>query len=219
MLLLDEPTAVLAPAEAEELLRVVRAFTTGGGAAVLITHKLDEALGAADRVTVLRQGEVVFTGRWRGRRRRTLAGAMIGEGGRSLPRAPWPITGTPGSAPTAGPRPGVAEDVELLRDGARALPCGMLRSVFGAGEIVGIAAVEGNGQRELLRAVAGRLQPLGGKLSVAGPVGYMPEDRTTEGLILEMTLTENVVLGSRADEPWLRRGRIDWGVARARTRR
>ena len=62
ILLLDEPTAVLAPGEADELLRVVRSFAAEGGAAVLITHKLDEALAAADRVTVLRRGEVVFNG-------------------------------------------------------------------------------------------------------------------------------------------------------------
>jgi simple sugar transport system ATP-binding protein len=68
ILLLDEPTAVLAPAEADELLRVVRAFTETGGSAVLITHKLDEVLRAADRVTVLRQGAVTYAGPWRGRR-------------------------------------------------------------------------------------------------------------------------------------------------------
>jgi general nucleoside transport system ATP-binding protein len=82
---------------------------------------------------------------------------------------------------------------------------------------VGIAGVEGSGQRELLRAVAGRIAPRGGKLSVAAPIGYVPEDRSTEGLILELTLTENVVLGSRTDEPCLRRGRVDWAAARART--
>jgi ABC-type uncharacterized transport system ATPase subunit len=77
--------------------------------------------------------------------------------------------------------------------------------------------VEGNGQRELLRAVAGRLLPIRGKLEVAGPVAFIPEDRTTEGLIPELTLTENVVLGSRPGDPWLGRGRIDWGLARQRT--
>ncbi|MGH7527721.1 MAG: ATP-binding cassette domain-containing protein, partial [Gemmatimonadales bacterium] len=86
-----------------------------------------------------------------------------------------------------------------------------------AGEIVGVAAVEGNGQRELLRAVAGRIQPLRGRLEVADPVGFVPEDRTTEGLIPEMTLTENLALGSAPGDPWLDRGRIRWGVARART--
>ena len=80
VLLLDEPTAVLAPGEAEELLRVVRAFTAPGGSAVLITHKLDEALAAADRVTVLRQGAVVLQGLRTEVDAGALAAAMIGPG-------------------------------------------------------------------------------------------------------------------------------------------
>nr|MBA2459623.1 ATP-binding cassette domain-containing protein [Gemmatimonadales bacterium]MBA3556715.1 ATP-binding cassette domain-containing protein [Gemmatimonadales bacterium] len=89
--------------------------------------------------------------------------------------------------------------------------------VVGAGEIVGVAAVEGNGQRELLRAVAGRLSPSNGHLEVARPIGFIPEDRSTEGLIPEFTLTENVVLASSPEEPWIRGPRIDWSLARART--
>ena len=85
------------------------------------------------------------------------------------------------------------------------------------GEIVGVAAVEGNGQRELLRAVAGRIHPLRGVRDVAEPVAFIPEDRSTEGLIPEMSLTENVVLGSSGSEPWIRGGRVDWREARART--
>jgi ABC-type uncharacterized transport system ATPase subunit len=219
ILLLDEPTAVLAPAEADELLRVVHAFTTNGGAAVLITHKLDEALSAAERVTVLRQGEVVFTGPVAGQTAVTLAGAMIGDGGDHRP-APLP-----GAVPRSGRKelPAVEpalvrlEDVDLPREGGEGIAMRDASLSVGAGEIVGIAGVEGSGQRELLRAVAGRIAPLRGKLSVAAPLGYVPEDRSTEGLILELTLTENVVLGSRTDEPWLQRGRVDWGVARSRT--
>src|SRR5690349_4855350 len=80
VLLLDEPTAVLAPGEADELLRVVRTFAQAGGSAVLITHKLDEALAAADRVTVLRQGSVVFAGEVAGQTAGSLAGLMVGVG-------------------------------------------------------------------------------------------------------------------------------------------
>jgi ABC-type uncharacterized transport system ATPase subunit len=82
---------------------------------------------------------------------------------------------------------------------------------------VGIAAVEGNGQRELLRAVAGRIAPLRGRLEVAGPVAFIPEDRTSEGLILELDLTENVALGLGRDAPWIRGGRIRWRKARTHT--
>jgi general nucleoside transport system ATP-binding protein len=219
ILLLDEPTAVLAPAEADELLRVVHAFTTGGGAAVLITHKLDEALNAADRVTVLRQGDVVFTGPVAGQTAVTLAGAMIGDGGDHSPATHPGVVSRAGRGDldTADSPLVRLQDVEVPRDGGEGIAMRHASLSVGAGEIVGIVGVEGSGQRELLRAVAGRIAPIRGTLSVAGPIGYVPEDRSTEGLILELTLTENVVLGSRTDEPWLRRGRIDWRVARSRT--
>jgi simple sugar transport system ATP-binding protein len=212
ILLLDEPTAVLAPAEADELLRVVRAFTGAGGAAVLITHKLDEALAAADRVTVLRHGAVALTGPIAGQTAASLAASMIGEGGHDAEGTPF------GTGPAAdGPVLVRLEELEVPRDSGYGIAVRWATLSVRAGEIVGVAAVEGNGQRELLRAVAGRLQPLRGRREVAGPVAFIPEDRTTEGLIPSLTLTENVVLGSRADDPWIRRGRVDWKVARART--
>jgi simple sugar transport system ATP-binding protein len=86
-----------------------------------------------------------------------------------------------------------------------------------AGEIVGIAAIEGNGQRELLLAVAGLLHPLRGRLSVGGPVALIPADRTTEGLIPALTITENVVLGFGSTAPWLRGPWLDWSSARRHT--
>jgi general nucleoside transport system ATP-binding protein len=213
ILLLDEPTAVLAPGEAEELLRVVRAFTAAGGAAVLITHKLDEALAAADRVTVLRQGSVVFSGPIAGQTSASLAAAMVGDEGRDGVRPP-------AAHREHASRDAVLvrlEELEVPRDSGYGIAVRRATLTIRAGEIVGIAAVEGNGQRELLRAVAGRLPPLRGRREVAGPVAFIPEDRTTEGLIPSLTLTENVVLGSRPDDPWIRRGRVDWKVARART--
>jgi len=212
ILLLDEPTAVLAPREAEELLRMVRAFTERGGAAVLITHKLDEALDAADRVTVLRQGAVAFTGAVAGQTAASLVAAMVGTGeaddGRGQP-----------SAQPAGDAPVLVrlEELEVPRESGYGIAVRRATLTIRAGEIVGVAAVEGNGQRELLRVVAGRLQPLRGRRDVAGPIGFIPEDRTTEGLIPSLSLVENVVLGSRRDDPWIRRGRVDWKVARART--
>ncbi len=245
ILLLDEPTAVLAPGEADEVLRVVRGFTARGGAAVLITHKLDEALAAADRVTVLRQGRVVFEGMVAGETRGSLVDAMIGEAmlggarpargvyaepvrgihpepseralGESVEEVGQDAAGSGESPISTGPVLVRLEELEVPRDSGYGIAVRGVTLGIRAGEIVGIAGVEGNGQRELLRAVAGRLQPLRGRREVAGPVGFIPEDRTTEGLIPTLSLTENVVLGSRADDPWVRRGRLDWRVARART--
>jgi simple sugar transport system ATP-binding protein len=215
ILLLDEPTAVLAPAEAEELLRVVRAFTDTGGSAVLITHKLDEVLAAASRVTVLRQGTMTYSGTVAGQTIESLTGAMIG------PRVD--LDSNSDSIGTGGHNHGTKRELvrlqalELSRESGYGIAVRHAALVIGSGEIVGIAAVEGNGQRELLRAVAGRIAPLRGRLEVAQPVAFIPEDRTTEGLIPELDLTENIALGRGKDAPWIRGGRIRWREARAQT--
>jgi ABC-type uncharacterized transport system ATPase subunit len=212
ILLLDEPTAVLAPAEAEELLRMVRGFVAGGGAAVLITHKLDEALRSADRVTVLRQGSVVLTGATSEQTIDSLTLGMIGEAAGGLPDKP------PRTASATGRETIRFDALELSRESGYGIAIRHGALSVHAGEIVGVAAVEGNGQRELLRAVAGRVVPLRGKLQVAQPVGFIPEDRTSEGLISTFSLTENVVLGCGEQAPWIHGGRIDWQEAEARTR-
>jgi general nucleoside transport system ATP-binding protein len=214
ILLLDEPTGVLAPPEAELLLQRIRTFTSEGGSAVLITHKLDEALLTADRVTVLRQGAVTFTGPVAGQTVESLAYAMIG----SDPGVP--LTGR-AAARTSEPRTSREsirlDDLEVSRESGYGIALRRGSLSVRAGEIVGVAAVEGNGQRELLRAVAGRIAPLRGKLQVAQPVGFIPEDRTSEGLIPALSLTENVVLGLGSEGSWIHGGRIAWGEAAART--
>ena len=211
ILLLDEPTAVLAPGEVEELFRVVRRFTGAGGSAVLITHKLAEASGGADRVTVLRRGAVVLSGAASDYDQATLAAAMLGAH-RSPPPAPAAL-----EVPPPGRVLVFARAIDIAREGGHGIAVHQASFELRAGEIAGVAAVEGNGQRELLRAVAGRLRPLRGRLDVATPVGFIPEDRTTEGLIPELSLTENVVLGSARGDPWRAGARLDWRRARART--
>lgn len=215
ILLLDEPTAVLAPGEAEELLRVVRAFTAAGGSAVLISHKLDEVLRAADRVTVLRHGAVTFAGTVAGQTVESLTSAMIGPGSDQSSSLTALQVGAPRA--TANRELIRLHALELSRESGYGIAVRHAALVAGSGEIIGIAAVEGNGQRELLRAVAGRIVPLRGRLEVAQPVAFIPEDRTSEGLIPELDLTENVALGLGLDAPWIRRWWIQWGEARART--
>jgi ABC-type uncharacterized transport system ATPase subunit len=210
ILLLDEPTAVLTPGETEDLFRVMRRFAESGGAAVLITHKLDEALQVADRITVLRQGQTVLSGPASSMSQGSLAEAMLGQT-------------ASGFSPAARRRAGSSkslirvEALEVPRESGYGIAVRHASLLVPEGEIVGVAAVEGNGQRELLRAVAGRLLPLRGKLEVAKPVAFVPEDRTTEGLIPDLSLAENVVLGSDQGDPWLRRGRVDWRLAREHT--
>jgi general nucleoside transport system ATP-binding protein len=215
ILLLDEPTAVLAPAEANDLLLVVRRFAESGGSTVLITHKLDEALRVADRVTVLRQGRVTNTGPVAKETADSLARAMIGPGSAlELVAGERARRATPA---TTGPLRVHLEALEVSRESGYGIAVrhGVLK--IRGGEIVGVAAVEGNGQRELLRAVARRILPLRGKLEVAEPVGFIPEDRTSEGLIPELSLTENVTLGLDREAPWVRRGYVGWNRARDRT--
>jgi len=215
VLLLDEPTAVLAPAEADELLQFVRRFALNGGSAVVITHKLDEALRAADRVTVLRQGVVTHTGPVAAQTVDLLARAMIG----SAPDLPLATSGAPPRASSRDPGSVLVrlDALEVSRESGYGIAVRRAALAIRAGEIVGVAAVDGNGHRELLRAVAGRLPPLRGRLEVAGPIAFVPEDRTSEGLISDLTLAENVALGRTRDAPWIRNGRISWREARRHT--
>jgi ABC-type uncharacterized transport system ATPase subunit len=185
ILLLDEPTAVLTPGETEDLFRVMRRFAESGGAAVLITHKLDEALQVADRITVLRQGQTVLFGLASSMSQGSLAEAMLGQTASGFTPTAWRRAGSGKSLIRV-------EALEVPRESGYGIAVRHASLLVPEGEIVGVAAVEGNGQRELLRAVAGRLLPLRGKLEVAKPVAFIPEDRTTEGLIPDLSLAENV---------------------------
>ena len=194
ILLLDEPSAVLAPSEVEELLGLVRTFAAEGGSVVLITHKLPEVFAAADRVTVLRHGVVRLTAEVAGQTEASLAEAMIGQmQGREGARAQGGEDGKTGGRERA---PVVRVDSLEIHPG----------------QLIGVAAIEGNGQRELLRAIAG-LESMPG-VHVEKPVAFVPEDRTTEGLIPEFSVTENVVLGLSDDPRWARGPWLDWGAAR-----
>jgi ABC-type uncharacterized transport system ATPase subunit len=215
VLLLDEPTAVLAPAEVAELFSLIRTFVAGGGAVVLITHKLREVFGVADRVTVLRHGRVTLTGPVAAETPDTLAAAMLG--GRAGPGVGG--TGreeTTGAAATGAPVLRL-ERLSVPPLGGRGPGLRAATLTLRAGEIVGVAAIEGNGQRELMLAVAGVVAPAGGVLDVNGSVALIPEDRTTEGLIPDMSLVENVVLGGGRGAPWIQGGRIRWAEAERHT--
>lgn len=186
ILLLDEPTAVLAPRDVDELLEFLRGFAAAGGIAVLITHKLDEVFRVADRVTVLRRGVVTLTGVLAEQTPHSLAHAMIGA---DLAR-PIPLKAQPGVAAVEASRLSLTRGGQLAVVNASFQVC--------SGEIVDVAAIEGNGQRELLRAIAGvdDVVTVAGTLEVAGPVAFIPEDRSSEALIPSFTLAENLLLGT-----------------------
>jgi ABC-type uncharacterized transport system ATPase subunit len=207
ILVLDEPTAVLAPVDAEELLRWLRTFAAAGNSAVLITHKLREALSVADDVTVLRHGRVTYAGPAHDASVASLTRAMIGD-------APGLTFGD--SSPTTRHSTGAivfrAERL-TVRDERGLHRVRDASFVVRSGEIVGLAGVEGTGHRELLRALAARREPAGGTLERPAAIGFIPEDRHHEAVLLDRSLAENIALRGAGS----RRGQIGWPAVRAHT--
>ena len=207
ILILDEPTAVLAPAETDELLRTLRQLAAAGRAIVLITHKLREAYAVADTITVLRRGRTTLSAPAGETDEQRLVTAMLGSEPLDRDRTPAPpAAAIRGRVIVEANRLAVEDErgVVRIRDATFSVH---------AGEIVGVAGVEGSGHRELLRAIARRLPVRSGSLQVPTIVGFVPDDRHREGLVLSMSLIENVALRGAA----VRRGRMPWSEIAART--
>ena len=213
-LVLDEPTAVLAPDEARELLAHLRRFAAEGRAIVLITHKLRDALAVADDVTVLRSGRTVLAAPAGSLTEKDLARAMLGEGPLADPALAEEVLAEParaGAAPAAGAVVARLDGVTLVDErGVVRIRDATLEAR--AAEILGVAGIEGAGQRELLRALAARLTPSAGTVTVPPRAGFVPEDRHRDALILDFTLAENLTLAGAG----ARRGRIAWSDERRR---
>jgi len=199
ILILDEPTAVLTPNETKDLFGNLRKLREAGRTIVFISHKLDEVLEIADRITVLRRGRVVGETRPADTSKAKLAEMMVGR---------------PVLFRLDKPQVEIGEPV-LRVDGL--VGEGKLNGIdleVRAGEILGVAGVEGNGQRELAETLFGLRTPASGTIQLEGSsitgrpvgdirnagVGYIPEDRHDQGLVLNMTLWENAVLGRQDDE-------------------
>jgi general nucleoside transport system ATP-binding protein len=210
LLILDEPTAVLTPQEASELFEIIRSLQADGKSIIFISHKLNEVLAIADRITVLRRGKTIETVPREGATEASLARAMVGRD--VLLRV------------EKGPaQPGEVllevEDLHVSDDRGIAKVRGVSFEVR-AGEIVGIAGVDGNGQSELIDALTGLQRPDEGRIIVAGRehrhataremldagVGHIPEDRQRRGLVLEFSISENVALHDYAKAPDARFG-------------
>jgi simple sugar transport system ATP-binding protein len=223
ILILDEPTAVLTPQEAEELFGILRSLQNEGMSIIFISHKLNEVLHIADRITVLRRGKKIETLPAAGATEESLARLMVGR--EVLLR----VDKTP--ARPAGPLLEI-KDLHVLDDREVETVRGVSLDVR-AGEIVGIAGVDGNGQTELVEALTGLRPVASGSFAVEGEdltgasthkildagIGHIPEDRQLRGLVLEFTLAENVALHDFDRSPfsrfgWLRPGQM---VERART--
>lgn len=205
LLILDEPTAVLSPRESQELYAWLRAFVGRGRTVVLITHKVREALAVADDVTVLRQGRSVLSAQVSGLSADAVVRALLGEQTGEDTAEPRATNATGG--PVLSLERGTVVDsrgVTKLREASLEVR---------AGEIVGIAGVEGSGQYELLRVLAGRLVPTVGVVRLPNRIGFVPEDRLRDALIPKMTLVENLALKEAASA----RGVMRWREYGTRT--
>jgi ABC-type uncharacterized transport system ATPase subunit len=218
ILIMDEPTAVLAPQEVDELFRTLRSMTGDGHSVVFISHKLQEVLAIADRVTVMRRGKVTAAGQpTAGATRADLARLMVGrEVLETLERTPF----APGSL--------VLSVREVRADNDKGLEALRGASLdIRAGEILGIAAVAGNGQSELAQAITG-LRPWTGRIEINGQevsggsardairrgVAHIPEDRTGVGSAPNLSIADNLIMKSYRSAPISRGWVIDSAVVR-----
>ncbi|MFX1482182.1 MAG: ABC transporter ATP-binding protein [Promethearchaeota archaeon] len=206
ILILDEPTSVLTPQEVDELFVALERFRKAGKTIILITHKLREPMALCDRISVLRDGELVGTVDREDTSPEELAKMMVGR----------PVVFRVEKAPaTPGENVLELEDLEVVdRRGLTAVK-GISLDVR-AGEILGIAGVEGNGQTELVEAIVGLRKVKSGHIRVgekdltgASPrrireagVSHIPEDRHARGLILNFTVEENLALGQQYYAPY-----------------
>lgn len=196
LLVLDEPTTGLAPAEIDDLLQWIRGFANGGGSVVLVTHRLREALAVADDVTVLRRGVVADSGPARTRTAESLARAIFPDAVETAAAA----TPSPGEVVAELRSATVRDNGGLTRIKAATL---QLRR----GEILGVAAVEGSGHRELLALLAGTIGPSEGIVTIPRRIALIPSNRLRDAMVADFTLAENFALrGAGA-----RRGRVHWG--------
>ena len=212
LLILDEPTSVLTPSEAEQLFKTVRRLVDEGRAVIFISHKLEEVLKVTDRITVLRDGHVVGTIETHEATSSKLARMMVGR----------PISMGRKPRPPSEAKKEVLVIKGLCCDNDRGVPA--LRDLsltVRTGEIVGVAGVDGNGQGELAECIAGLRQPTKGTIRINGKpitgvirdaslLGYIPEDRRKTGLVADLTVEENLILKTFDHPPLARQGILQW---------
>lgn len=218
VLVFDEPTAVLTPQEVIEFFKIVEELKSRGATIIFITHKLKEALAIADHITVLRGGKVVGDADPKTATQEQLAAMMVG---RDIDLTVAKTPAQPGDVVLK------LDSVTMVDDYGRPLLDNVNLEVR-AGEIVGVAGIQGNGQTELVEAITGLLPIASGDISLRGVditaekprsihkdgVAHVPEDRNAMGMIGSFTVAENLVLDSYYDEPFskgvrLQRGAID----------
>jgi len=238
LLILDEPTSVLTPQEADEVLGHVRAFARSGQCSVIIiTHKFREVMAYADAVTVLRRGQAVYHGRVADTGPQALAQAMMGDSA-APPGAPTQGQGAPvPRAASAATEPVPPGEVALQVEGLQALGDRGTLAVHGLalsvrkGEVLGVAGVSGNGQRELVEALVGQRPRLAGRVQVLGrdytatraqnrelKVRSLPEEPLRNACVGDLSVAENMALRDFDQPPLSRGGVLRFSAWRSRAR-
>ena len=220
ILIFDEPTAVLTPSEIMELLNIMRTLVKEGKSIILITHKLDEIRAVSDRVTVIRRGKSIDTVTIEGSTNADLAEMMVGR------HVSFKTEKIP-----SNPKEVVLSIKNLVVNENRGIPAVKNLSLdVRAGEIIGIAGIDGNGQTELVQAITGLRKIKSGDITIKGEsiinkttrqitemsVGHIPEDRHRDGMILEMTVAENIALQTYYKEPNSKNGILNYNIINAK---
>lgn len=214
ILIFDEPTAVLTPSEIDELMAIMKNLVKEGKTIILITHKLDEIRAVSDRVTVIRRGKSIETVEIAGATNADLAEMMVGRS-----------VSFKTEKQASKPKEVVLSIKDLVVNENRGVPAVKNLSLdVRAGEIVGIAGIDGNGQSELIQAITGLRKVESGSIELKGDsivglhprqitelsVGHVPEDRHRDGLILEMMISENIALQTYYKEPHSKNGILNY---------
>lgn len=222
VLIFDEPSAVLTPQEIEELMTIMRELVKEGKSIILITHKLDEIKKVADRCTVIRRGKSIDTVNVKDVSSQQLADMMVGRSVSFKTRKE-----------KAQPKEVVLSIQDLVVHESRGLPAvKKLSLTVRAGEVVGIAGIDGNGQTELVQALTGLRKIESGEVYLKGQnithqhareitesgVGHVPEDRHKYGLVLEMSVSENIALQTYYQKPFSQRGILNYQKMNAHAR-
>ena len=224
ILIFDEPTAVLTPSEITELLNIMKTLVKEGKSIILITHKLDEIRAVSDRVTVIRRGKSIDTVTIEGSTNADLAEMMVGH------QVSFKTEKIP-----SNPKEVVLSIKDLVVNENRGVPAVKNLSLdVRAGEIIGIAGIDGNGQTELVQAITGLRKVKSGDITIKGEsiihkttrqitemsVGHIPEDRHRDGMVLEMTVAENKILPLQTyyKEPNSKNGILNYSVINAKAR-
>jgi general nucleoside transport system ATP-binding protein len=218
ILILDEPTAVLTPAETDALFRTLKLLVAQGLSIIFISHKLHEVMAASDRVLVLRAGRLVGERRTAETSRPELAALMVGQ----------EIAPTTVAPAKAGPPLLELTNVSTRAGGGGGAALDGISLTLRGGEITGLAGVSGNGQAALAALIAGTMQPLGGEIAIGGAtvkewsprralaagIARIPEDRHAVGTIGDMSVTENAISERYRSARFSRLGFLDWRAAR-----